>query len=138
MSTTLQELEAQSQVAEVRGDIALLATTLEALSAYEQVATSCATAMTAQGGMPGAVIAALSSADVVAAARAVITRGGGDDSQLERQLLEAAVTACDRSGALCGAHAAHHEHCRIHSGVARDTAAACRALLAELSRLEQG
>jgi hypothetical protein len=132
MSRTLEELEAQSKVVEVRGDVPLVASTLEALGIYEQVATSCATAMTAQGGMADAVNAALSSASVAAAARSVITRGGGEDSGLERQLLEAAITACERSERLCGAHAGHHEHCRIHSGVAIDTVAACKALLAEL------
>jgi hypothetical protein len=133
MSKTLEELEAQSKVVEVRGDIPLVASTLEALSAYEQVATSCATAMTAQGGMPDAAAAALSSASVTAAARSVITRGGGEDSRLEIQLLEAAITACGRSEQLCAAHADHHDHCRIHAGVARDTVAACEALLTELA-----
>jgi hypothetical protein len=133
MSTTLEELEAQSKAVEIRGELPLVAATLESLSAYGQVATSCATAMTVQGGMPDAVIAALSSADVAAAANAVITRGGGEDSGLERQMLEAAITACGRSERLCGAHADHHDHCRIHSAQARDTVAACHALLVELS-----
>jgi molybdopterin-guanine dinucleotide biosynthesis protein A len=133
MSTTLEELEAQSKIVAVTGDIPLVAATLEALAEYDQVATSCATAMAVQGGMPDAVIAALSSANVAAAARAVITRGGGEDSRLEQQLLEAAITACERSGRLCGAHADHHDHCRIHAGVAGETVAACNALLAELS-----
>jgi hypothetical protein len=62
MSTTLEELEAQSKVVEVLGDVPLVAATLEALGAYEQV-----------------------------------------------------------------------DHCRIHAGVARDTIAACEALLKALS-----
>jgi hypothetical protein len=132
MSTTLEELEAQSKAGAVRGDLPLLAATLDALGAYEQAATSCASAMNAQGGMAEAVTAALSSADVAGATRAVITRGGGEDSGLERQLLEAAVTACERSQRLCGAHADHHDHCRIHAGVAGETVAACQSLLAEL------
>jgi hypothetical protein len=133
MTTTLELLEAQSKVVEVRGELALVAATLDSLTAYEQAATSCATAMTAQGGMADAVIAALSSASVAAAAVAVITHGGGEDSGLERQLLEAAVTACRRSERLCAAHADHHDHCRIHSEVARDTIAACEALRTGLS-----
>ena len=133
MSRTLEELEAQSKVVEVRGDVPLVASTLEALGIYEQVATSCATAMTAQGGMADAVNAALSSASVAAAARSVITRGGGEDSSFERQLLEATITGCGLSESLCAAHADHHDHCRIHAGVARDTIAACEALLKELS-----
>jgi hypothetical protein len=132
MSATLEELEAQSKAVEVRGDLGLVATTLEALSTYEQVATSCATAMSAQGGMADAVTAALSSASVVASARVVITLGGGEDSRLDQQILEAAVTACERSERLCGAHADHHDHCRIHAGVALDTVAACKALLAQM------
>jgi hypothetical protein len=133
MSTTMELLEAQSKVAEVRGDLPLIAAALDALAAYEQAATSCATAMTAQGAMAGAVIAALSSASVAGAAATVITQGGGEDSGLERQMLEAAITACGRSERLCAAHADHHDHCRIHSGVARDTIAACEAMLGGLS-----
>lgn len=133
MSTTMELLEAQSKVAEVRGDLPLIAAALDALAAYEQAATSCATAMTAQGAMAGAVIAALSSASVAGAAATVITHGGGEDSGLERQMLEAAITACGRSERLCAAHADHHDHCRIHSGVARDTIAACEAMLGGLS-----
>ncbi|HWE12205.1 MAG TPA: hypothetical protein VG365_01760 [Solirubrobacteraceae bacterium] len=133
MPTTLELLEAQCKVVAIRGELPLVAATLDSLAAYEQAATSCATAMTAQGGMTDAVIAALSSANVAAAAALVITYGGGDDSSLERQLLEAAITACGRSERLCGAHADHHDHCRIHSGVARDTIAACEALLGSLS-----
>jgi hypothetical protein len=129
----MELLEAQSKVAEVRGDLPLIAAALDALAAYEQAATSCATAMTAQGGMAGAVIAALSSASVAGAAATVITQGGGEDSGLERQMLEAAITACGRSERLCAAHADHHDHCRIHSGVARDTVAACEAMLGGLS-----
>jgi hypothetical protein len=129
----MELLEAQSKVVEVRGDLPLVAATLEALAAYEQAATSCATAMTAQGGMPDAVIAALSSASVAESAATVITHGGGEDSRLERQMLEAAITACGRSERLCAAHADHHDHCRIHSGVARDTVAACEALLGGLN-----
>jgi hypothetical protein len=133
MARTLQSLEAQSKVVEVRGELTLVAAALDSLAAYEQAATSCATAMTAQGGMADAVIAALSSASVTAAAATVIIQGGGEDSELERQVLAAAITACRRSERLCGAHADHHDHCRIHSGVARDTVAACEALLGGLS-----
>jgi hypothetical protein len=133
MSTTLEALEAQSKVVEVHGEIPVVAATLDALAAYEEAATSCATAMTVQGGMPDAVIAALSSASVAAAAVDVITFGGGENSDLERQLLEAAITACQRSERLCGAHADHHDHCRLHAATARDTIAACEALLTELS-----
>ncbi|HEY5317861.1 MAG TPA: hypothetical protein VIJ20_07765 [Solirubrobacteraceae bacterium] len=133
MSTTLKALEAQSKVVEVRGDIAVVAATLDALAAYKQAATACATAMNAQGGMPDAVMAALSSASVAAAACTVITYGGGEDSRLERQLLEAALTACERSESLCAAHADHHDHCRLHAAVARETIEACQSLLTQLA-----
>jgi hypothetical protein len=62
----------------------------------------------------------------------VITRGGSEDGRLERQMLDAAITACGRSERLCGPHAEHHDHCRIHAARARDTIAACEALLVEL------
>jgi hypothetical protein len=131
MSTTLEALEAQNKVVEVRGDLALVAATLDSLAAYEQAAISCATAMTADGGMADAVTAALSSAAVAAASRVVITRGG-EDSRLDGQMLEATITACERSERLCGAHSEHHDHCRLHAAVARDAIGACEALLAGL------
>jgi hypothetical protein len=133
MSTTLEQLEAQNKIVAVRGEIGIVAAALDSLGAYEQAATSCATAMNADGGMAEAVVAALSSADVAAAARAVITRGGGEDSRLERELTEAAITACKRSERQCAPHADHHDHCRLHAATARDTIAALKSLLAALS-----
>jgi hypothetical protein len=132
MTTTLELLEARSKVVAVRGELPLVAAALDALAAYEQAATSCATAMNAQGGMADAVIAALSSASVASAAAVVITHGGGEDGSLERQLLEAAITACGPSERLCAAHADHHDQCRIHSRVASETIVECEALLAGL------
>jgi hypothetical protein len=89
--------------------------------------------MNARGGMAEAVAAALNSGDVAAATRAVITRGGGEDSRLERQLLEAVITACERSESQCAPHAAHHRHCRLHAAAAGDAVVASRALLSDLS-----
>jgi hypothetical protein len=127
MSRTMEELEAQNEVVAVRGDLAVIAAALDSLAAYEQAAASCATAMNARGGMAEAVAA------VAAATRAVITRGGGEDSRLERQLLEAVITACERSESQCAPHAAHHRHCRLHAAAAGDAVVASRALLSDLS-----
>jgi len=133
MSRTMEELEAQNEVVAVRGDLAVIAAALDSLAAYEQAAASCATAMNARGGMAEAVAAALNSGDVAAATRAVITRGGVEDSRLERQLLEAVITACERSESQCAPHAAHHRHCRLHAAAAGDAVVASRALLSDLS-----
>ena len=127
----MERLEAQNQVVAVRGDLPAAAAALDSLCAYRGAATSCATAMIAHDGMGAAVVAALSSADVADAAHAVIIRGGGD-GKLEREVLQAAITALARSETQCAAHADHHEHCRLHAEVARETIASCEALLAGL------
>lgn len=133
MSITLEELEAQNSVVGLHGDLPLVAAELDSLAAYEQAARSCAAAMIAEGGMADAAAAALSSLDVVSAAADVITRASGDDGRLERQMLEAVITACERSESQCSAHAHHHDHCRLHTAAARHTIKASKALLADLT-----
>ena len=88
MTTTLELLEARSKVVAVRGELPLVAAALDALAAYEQAATSCATAMNAQGGMADAVIAALSSASVASAAAAYERAAALTVSLPERQYLQ--------------------------------------------------
>lgn len=129
MTTTLEILEAQNAVAPFSVELALVADALDALAAYEVAATSCASAMSAAGGMSDAVAAATSSADVVAEAGRVIVRSSSD-GQLVHQLLDAVITACEQSEAHCAAHAHHHDHCRLHVAAAGEAIATSKALRA--------
>lgn len=132
MSETLATLEADATTLAIRGDAATAASAVDALATYELAADLCAAAMTKEPGRAAEVEAAVESIGAASAARKAIIRGGAEGTDLERQLLSAAITACERSEALCGPHASHHDHCRRHTAAAREAAAAARVRLAEL------
>ncbi len=127
MTKTLQILEAQNAMSPLSVDLNRVAANLDALAAYEQAASSCSAAMSASGGMADAVAAAASSVDVAATARGVLTRSTGN-RELARQVLVAAITACEQSRAACAPHATHHEHCRLHVVAADDAISTAKAL----------
>ncbi|GAA0727051.1 four-helix bundle copper-binding protein [Dactylosporangium roseum] len=107
-----------------------LASVIDAMAACEEAATACAAAMVAEDDvrvLQDAIIRDLNCADVVAAARRVVSRGA--DAALLGSLLEACVAACEHSAELCGRHAHHHDHCRICSQATSRCAEACRAIL---------
>ena len=131
MTTTREILDAQHAVAPFGVDLDTVAASLDALTAYELAATSCASAMSASGGMADAVAAATSSADVVAEACRVIVRSSSD-AQLVRQLLDTVITACEQSQAHCASHAHHHDHCRLHVQAAGVAIACSKSLRAAL------
>lgn len=132
MSETLAAMTGEKTALSIRGDAELAAAALDALAAYELAADICAAAMTLEAGRAMEVDAAVESISAAAAARKAIIRGGAEGGELERQLLAAAITACERCEALCGPHAEHHEHCRRHTAAAREAAAAARARVAAL------
>jgi hypothetical protein len=116
MVSTQAVFEAESQVVDLHADSALVAEVAEVLAAYEQAASSCAAGMIAEpdvGELRDAIIAALDSVDVVQATHRVVSRAG--DARLQRLMLEAASAALERCAELCGAHAGHHDHRRLHA-----------------------
>ncbi len=132
MTDTLKILEAQDAVSPVAADLALVAASLDALAAYEQAASSCAAAMSASGGMPDAVEAALTSVDVAVATRRVLTRSAGK-ADLVRLQLGAAGASCELSRSQCASHVHHHEHCRLHVAAADEVISTSTALSGSLS-----
>jgi hypothetical protein len=132
MSTSLEELKARHEALEFPAYLPLIAAVLDSFADYERAASLCAEAMNAKGGLAEHVSAALISVDVVSVARRVIMHASKQDRKLERQLLKAVITACERSEGLCAPHAHHSTHCRLHAAAARDAVAAARALLADL------
>jgi hypothetical protein len=105
-----------------------LSAAIDALRDCEQTCTSCSMAMVASGGMVTEVRRALDCADLCDAAERVLSRGPAADSTVVAAAVEAAAVACEASAAACGAHAEHHEHCRLHSTSAAACADALRAL----------
>ncbi|MFI5803973.1 hypothetical protein [Streptomyces sp. NPDC051561] len=71
----------------------------------------------------------LDCADVVAAARRILTRGTDADHVLLTVQLQASAIACELSYELCSQHARHHEHCRISAQATQRAMGACRELL---------
>ena len=132
MSATLEDLKA-GLAAERGGDLEAVAALLDSLAAYELAAGSCASAMIAEGDRPAETAAALTSLDIVGAARSVIVRSL-DDSRLERQLLQATIAACEHSGELCAKHADHHAHCKLHAEAAADVVQHCTDVLESLGQ----
>ncbi|GGM43179.1 four-helix bundle copper-binding protein [Dactylosporangium sucinum] len=107
-----------------------LAAVIDELAACEEAVTACAAAMVAEDDvrvLQDAIIRDLNCADVVAATRRVVTRGG--DAVLLSSLLETCVTACEHSAELCAKHAHHHDHCRLCSQATARCAEMCREVL---------
>ncbi|MEQ3550321.1 hypothetical protein WIS52_07550 [Pseudonocardia nematodicida] len=105
--------------------VAAPAAVVEKLHDAERASTACASAMAALGGMEREVLLALDCADMCAAAARVLGRREGDRSVSEAAA-SAAVIACEAASTACAAHADHHEHCRLHAEVTRETAALLR------------
>ncbi|MBP2365527.1 hypothetical protein [Pseudonocardia parietis] len=98
---------------------------VEKLHDAERASTACASAMAATGQMEREVLLALDCADLCAAAARVLGRRTADTS-VAKAAAAAALRACEASSAACGAHADHHEHCRAHAEVTRETAGLLR------------
>ena len=131
--TSRSILEASNATRELRVDVPVAALAIDALGSYEETATACAGAMTSEGpGMSDAVLAALNSVDLAQAARRLLARPFIGDSKVTNLAIEATVAAMERSAELCGQHAHHHEHCRLHAESARSTIEACQDVLSHM------
>ncbi len=105
-----------------------LTAAIDALEDCEKASNACAMAMVDGGGMAAEVHQALDCADVCDSTERVLSRGKAPDPRVVAAVVGAAIVACEASAAACGAHAEHHAHCRLHSGSARASADALRAL----------
>jgi hypothetical protein len=105
-----------------------LTAAIDALEDCEKASNACAMAMVQGGGMAAEVHRALDCADVCDSTERVLSRTQAPDPKVVSAVVGAAIVACDASAAACGAHAAHHDHCRLHSGSAKACADALRAL----------
>jgi hypothetical protein len=110
-----------------------LTAAIDALEDCEKASNACAMAMVEGGGMAAEVHQALDCADVCDATERVLSRGPAPDPRVTAAVVEAAIVACEASAAACGAHAGHHDHCRLHSGSAKACADALRALKGTLA-----
>lgn len=110
----------------------ILAEAIEALLDTERTTSACAAAMVADSGVEHlrvAIRADMDTVDVCTAARTVLTRGSDSNDNVTRAVVDAAISACERSNVECGKHASHHGHCRLCSQSTANTIAVCRNLL---------
>ena len=112
------------QVLEAAG-VVTPAALVEKLHDAERAGTACASAMAATGGMEREILLALDCADLCSAAARVLGRREAD-AAVSDAVVSAAVLACEASAGACGAHADHHEHCRLHAEVTREASALLR------------
>ena len=133
MTATREVLESLTIKSSV--DLGKLATAIEALLDTERTSTACAGAMIGESDsttLVDGIRADLDTVDVVHAARSILTRFVGDNVQVVRSELNAAIAACERSNAECGRHAEHHGHCQLCASATSDCITACRDLLRAL------
>ncbi|MEV6138592.1 hypothetical protein AB0L63_21535 [Nocardia sp. NPDC051990] len=112
-----------------------IATSVDALQDCEGALTACVAGMLSEpnvGPLISSVVADLDCADVVSATRRLLTRHAGPDSSVLSAQLEACLLACERSSRLCGAHAEHHEHCRICTETTQRCVETIRELIREI------
>ncbi len=110
-----------------------LVAAVDALQDCERISTACATAMAATGAMATEVRRALDCADQCATTARVLLRATSPDTAVLAAVVEAAVVVCETTAAACGAHADHHDHCRVHAQSASACASTLHALQAALA-----
>ncbi|EHR60546.1 four-helix bundle copper-binding protein [Saccharomonospora cyanea] len=76
----------------------------------------------------------LDCSDVCDTTARVLSRHTGYDANLTRAVLEACATVCRSCADECGAHAHHHEHCRVCAEACRRCEQACQELISGLGR----
>ncbi|WP_030265609.1 four-helix bundle copper-binding protein [Streptomyces violens] len=112
-----------------------LVTCIDQVLECAQACTLCADACLAEEHMSElrrCIRTDLDCADVCNATARVLSRYGGDDADVVRDVLETCATVCLACGAECERHAKTHEHCAVCAEACRRCAEACRALLATL------
>jgi len=110
----------------------VLAEAMEALLDSERTSGACAAAMLTESdasNLATAISADLDTVVVVYAARTVLSRASGANSSIIRAVVEAAISAAERSNAECGKHASHHGHCGLCVQSTENTIKACRSLV---------
>jgi hypothetical protein len=113
-----------------------VAEAIDALRAAALTAVTCADASVGEldaEQMRSCVRACTTTADLCDVAARLLSRTGGYDVPVLRNLLEAAAKACATSGEICGSHADVHKHCRLCAEATRRAEQAIQQLLAALA-----
>lgn len=133
MTVVREMLDATALDASV--DLNKVAEALVALTEAERTSTACSSAMimSSSSTASAAIEADLDFMDVCQATQRVLARSSVPDRSLLRALLEASITAGERSYAECSRHAPHQAHCRLCAEASKRALDACRALQAGIA-----
>ena len=113
-----------------------LAEAIDALGACAAACTACADACLGEPDiehMRASIRADLACADLCVVTARFLTRTGGYDVPVVRNLLEATTKACSTSGEICEVHAQTHKHCRVCADACRRAEQAVQRLLTQLA-----
>jgi hypothetical protein len=113
-----------------------VAEAIDALRGAALAAMACADASVGEldaDQLRSCVRACTTTADVCDVGARVLSRTGGYDVPVVRNLLEAVAKACATSGEICGGHADVHKHCRLCAEASRRGEQAIQQLLVDLA-----
>jgi uncharacterized membrane protein len=113
-----------------------LAEAIDALSACAVTCTTCADACLGEqdvASMRDCIRACTACADLCATAARALSRTGGYDLPVLRNLLEAVAKACSTCGDTCEGHGEHHKHCRVCAEACRRCEQAVQRVLTGLA-----
>lgn len=116
-------------------DREVLARCIDACYDCARTCTSCADACLSEDSvaeMRKCIRLDLDCADICTATARVLTRQTEYDAPTSKAQIQACIEVCRTCAEECGAHAEHHEHCKICAGDCRRCVEACEELLSAM------
>jgi hypothetical protein len=113
-----------------------LAEAIDALTNCAAACTACADACLGEehvDQMRACIRSDLACADLCDVTARFLTRTGGYDIPVVRNLLEATIKACSTCGEICESHADMHKHCRVCADACRRVEQAAQRILTQLA-----
>ena len=113
-----------------------LAEAIDALTSCAAACIACADACLGEPDvehMRSCIRADQACADLCEVTARFLTRTGGYDIPVVRNLLEATTKACSTSAEICEGHAQTHKHCRVCADTSRRAEQAVQRLLTQLA-----
>jgi hypothetical protein len=113
-----------------------LAEAIDAFTSCAASCTACADACLSEPDieqMRSCIRSCIACADLCEVAARLLTRTGGYDIPVVRNLLEAVAKACSTCSEICGSHGEMHKHCRLCADACRRCEQAVQRLLTQLA-----
>jgi uncharacterized membrane protein len=113
-----------------------LAEAIDAFASCASACTACADACLGESDiehMRSCIRACIACADLCEVTVRFLSRTGGYDVPVVRNLLETVAKACATCSDICGGHAEVHKHCRVCADACRRCEQAAQRLLTQLA-----